>query len=221
MQQRHLPVAITFALIANAHAAAPQANAQAEAKPASSRQRSGEPPAESVTNLETIKVTARRYQETLQDVPIAVTAFTSRALFDQNVQDLSDLQGKVPNLQIGPTQGTSSTLTVYLRGIGQNNPLWGFDPEVGLYLDGVYIARPQGALLDVFDVDRIEVLRGPQGTLYGKNSVGGAINFISRPLPTHETGSVTATLGMHGEKDVTADYGNARRRRRWHCRSRL
>jgi len=213
MQQRHLSAAIAIALgcaVASNHAAAaPQANAQAEVKPASSRLKSSEPPPESVTNLETIKVTARRYQETLQDVPIAVTAFTSRALFDQNVQDLSDLQGMVPNLQIGPTQGTSSTLTVYLRGIGQNNPLWGFDPEVGLYLDGVYIARPQGALLDVFDVDRIEVLRGPQGTLYGKNSVGGAINFISRPLPTHETGSVTTTLGMHGEKDVTADYGNA------------
>ncbi|EQD64738.1 TonB-dependent receptor, partial [mine drainage metagenome] len=171
-----------------------------------------------VTNLETVKVTARRYEETLQDVPIAVTALTARALTDNNVQNLADLQGLVPNLQIGPTQGTTSTLTVYLRGIGQNNPLWGFDPEVGLYLDGVYIARPQSALLDVFDVDRIEVLRGPQGTLYGKNTVGGAINFISKPLPTHATGSVTATLGMHATTDLKVDYGNASKNGVWRFR---
>lgn len=222
MQRHHLSAAVTVVLgyaVAGAHAAtAASAGNQSAAKSVHSAQKSDAPPLGSVTNLETVKVTARRYEETLQDVPIAVTALTARALTDNNVQNLADLQGLVPNLQIGPTQGTTSTLTVYLRGIGQNNPLWGFDPEVGLYLDGVYIARPQGALLNVFDVDRIEVLRGPQGTLYGKNTVGGAINFISKPLPTHETGSVTATLGMHATRDLKVDYGNASKDGVWRFR---
>ncbi len=207
MSHRSLAPAIALALAG--HAGLAHAQGQANAAPARST---------SVTNLETVTVTARRYEETLQDVPIAVTALTHRALQVQNVQNLGDLRGLVPNLQIGPTQGTTSTLTVYLRGIGQNNPLWGFDPEVGLYFDGVYIARPQAALLDVFDVDRIEVLRGPQGTLYGKNTVGGAINFISRPLPTHSEGSVTATVGTHATRDVKADYGNASKDGTWRFR---
>ena len=223
MQRRHLSATIVLALgcaAAHAHAVvAAQTNDQAETKPAPTGQKSSAPPARSVTNLETIKVTARRYAETLQDVPIAVTTFTSRALFDQNVQDLADLQGKVPDLQIYAARGSNSTLTAYIRGIGQSNPLWGFDPAVGIYLDDVYIARPQGALLDVFDVERIEVLRGPQGTLYGKNTIGGAIRYISKPLPTQETGSVSATLGMHGEKDLEADYGNASADGVWRMRA--
>ncbi|MHB8570902.1 MAG: TonB-dependent receptor, partial [Metallibacterium sp.] len=222
MRHRYLAAAIALALVGTLHAAhaaaAPRQDARDSRTTAANTARNDKAMPTSVTNLETVKVTARRYEETLQDVPIAVTALTARALTDNNVQNLADLQGLVPNLQIGPTQGTTSTLTVYLRGIGQNNPLWGFDPEVGLYLDGVYIARPQGALLDVFDVDRIEVLRGPQGTLYGKNTVGGAINFISKPLPTHETGSVTATLGMHATRDLKVDYGNASKDGVWRFR---
>ncbi|MBU6405170.1 MAG: TonB-dependent receptor plug domain-containing protein, partial [Proteobacteria bacterium] len=134
-------MAIAIALSAGTHMAhaapAPASNARAGDAAASARAPAHKSTTTSVTNLETVKVTARRYEETLQDVPIAVTALTARALTDNNVQSLADLQGLVPNLQIGPTQGTSSTLTVYLRGIGQNNPLWGFDPEVGLYFDGV------------------------------------------------------------------------------------
>jgi len=208
MKRCSLAVAVTLALsllTSNVHAA--EKITKTKPKPAA------------VTNLETIMVTARRYEESLQDIPIAVSAFNARSLFEQNVQTLADLQGMVPNLQIGPTQGTTSTLTVYLRGIGQNNPLWGFDPEVGLYLNGVYIARPQGALLDVYDVRRIEVLRGPQGTLYGKNTVGGAINFISRPLPIHETGSVSTTLGMHATRNLKVTYGNASSDGMWRFRA--
>jgi iron complex outermembrane receptor protein len=159
--------------------------------------------------LEAVTVTARKREETLQDVPIAVSAFTSAALFKQNVQNLGDLQGKVPSLQVYAARGSNTTLTAYIRGVGQADPTWGFDPGVGIYLDDVYMARPQGALLDVFDVNRIEVLRGPQGTLYGKNTIGGAIKYVSNPLPTTFGGSAEATVGTHGEKDVKASVGGA------------
>ena len=159
--------------------------------------------------LEAVTVTARKREETLQDVPIAVSAFTSAALFKQNVQNLGDLQGKVPSLQVYAARGSNTTMTAYIRGVGQADPTWGFDPGVGIYLDDVYMARPQGALLDVFDVNRIEVLRGPQGTLYGKNTIGGAIKYVSNPLPTTFGGSAEATVGTHGERDVKASVGGA------------
>jgi iron complex outermembrane receptor protein len=143
--------------------------------------------------LGTITVTARKREETLQEVPIAVTAFSEQKLEDFNVEDLSDLDAQVPNLTVYAARGSSSTITAYIRGVGQSDPLWGVDPGVGIYLDDVYIARPQGALLDVFDVERIEVLRGPQGTLYGKNTIGGAIKYVSRPLDTEFGGRVSLT----------------------------
>jgi iron complex outermembrane receptor protein len=156
-----------------------------------------------------VTVTARKREETLQDVPIAVSAFTGATLFKQNVQNLGDLQGKVPSLQVYAARGSNTTLTAYIRGVGQADPTWGFDPGVGIYLDDVYMARPQGALLDVFDVNRIEVLRGPQGSLYGKNTIGGAIKYVSNPLPTKTEGSVETTVGTHGEKDIKASLGGA------------
>jgi len=128
---------------------------------------------EETTTLSGVTVTARKREETLQEVPVAVTAFTADALDQLNVEDLSDLDAQVPNLTIYAARGSSSTITAYIRGVGQSDPLWGVDPGVGIYMDDVYIARPQGALLDVFDVERVEVLRGPQGTLYGKNTIGG------------------------------------------------
>jgi outer membrane receptor for ferrienterochelin and colicin len=129
-----------------------------------------------------ITVTARKREESLQTVPVAVTAYTAASLDKLDVQDLGDLDAFVPNLTVYAARGSNSTVTAYIRGVGQADPLWGVDPGVGIYLDDVYIARPQGALLDVFDVERIEVLRGPQGTLYGKNTIGGAIKYVSAPL---------------------------------------
>jgi len=151
--------------------------------------------------LSQVTVTARKREETLQDVPIAVTAFTADSLDRLNVQDLSDLGPFVPNLTIYAARGSSSTVTAYIRGVGQSDPLWGVDPGVGIYLDDVYIARPQGALLDVFDVERIEVLRGPQGTLYGKNTIGGAIKYVSAALEEDFYGQVSATAGSYGQLD--------------------
>lgn len=152
--------------------------------------------------LGTITVTARKREETLQEVPVAVTAFSSQKLEDFNIEDLSGLGAQVPNLTIYAARGSSSTVTAYIRGVGQSDPLWGVDPGVGIYLDDVYIARPQGALLDVFDVERIEVLRGPQGTLYGKNTIGGAIKYVSRPLDDEFSGRGSVTLGSYNQQDA-------------------
>ena len=122
------------------------------------------------------------------------------------MQNLSDLQGKVPSLQIYAARGSNTTLTAYIRGVGQADPTWGFDPAVGIYLDDVYMARPQGTVLDVFDTNRIEVLRGPQGSLYGKNTIGGAIKYVSNPLPTQTTGSVEGTVGTHNKFKTAMMY---------------
>ncbi len=159
------------------------------------------------TTLEAVKVTARKREETLQEVPVAVTAFTADTLDKLNVKDLSDLDAQVPNLTIYAARGSNTTLTAYIRGVGQSDPLWGVDPGVGLYMDDVYIARPQGALLDVFDVARVEVLRGPQGTLYGKNTIGGAIKYVSKGLSPEFNGYGSVTVGSFGQRDFKAAVG--------------
>ncbi len=210
MKRTHLSLAIGLAM--GAVFAAP-----AMAQQAAPEQAAGSTPAKA-KQLDKIVVTARKRSETLQDVPIAVSAFTADDLRTQNVQNLGDLHGKVPSLQIYAARGSNTTLTAYIRGIGQADPTWGFDPAVGIYLDDVYLARPQGAMLDVFDVERIEVLRGPQGTLYGKNTIGGAIKYISRPLPVKTEGAVEATVGTHGEKDVKASLGSASADQVWRGR---
>ena len=193
MKRKHLSLAIGCILLA------PSAWAQ-QAAPAEST-------SSNATTLDAITVTARKREETLQEIPVAVTAFTAEALDKLNVEDLSDLGGQVPNLTIYAARGASSTVTAYIRGVGQADPTWGADPGVGIYLDDVYIARPQGALLDVFDVSRIEVLRGPQGTLYGKNTIGGAIKYISRGLPQETEGYAQITVGNYNQLDAKAAIG--------------
>jgi iron complex outermembrane receptor protein len=97
-------------------------------------------------------------------------------------QDITEIAQSVPSVTLEPSRATNTTLTAFIRGVGQQDPLAGFEQGVALYLDDVYLARPQGALLDIYDVERIEVLRGPQGTLYGRNAVGGAIKYVTRRL---------------------------------------
>jgi iron complex outermembrane receptor protein len=103
--------------------------------------------------LPSIVVTARRRTENLQDVPLAVTAITAGTIQAQDITSLSDLNSFVPNMKIAQDRATSSTINVYIRGVGQSDPLWGFEPGVGVYIDDVYLARPQAALLDVMARD--------------------------------------------------------------------
>ena len=131
---------------------------------------------------ETIVVTARRRQEALKDVPIAVSSFNSAKLEATGAPDITILQQVSPNTTMQAARGTNSTLIAFIRGVGQQDPLWGFEPGVGLYVDDVYVARPQGAVLDIFDISRIEVLRGPQGSLYGRNTIGGAFKYVTKKL---------------------------------------
>ena len=120
--------------------------------------------------LGAITVTAQRREQNLIDVPLSVTAFDSEQLELTGAVDITSIQRTTPNATIEVARGSNSTLVAFIRGVGQQDPLWGFEPGVGLYVDDVYVARPQGAILDIFDIDRIEVLRGPQGTLYGRNT---------------------------------------------------
>lgn len=127
-----------------------------------------------------IVVTARRREERLIDVPVAVTAFGQADLQRLQAVDLSGLQAMAPNLNLVQGRGSAASANIFIRGLGQPDALQTFDPAVGIYVDGVYLSRIQGALLNLFDVERIEVLRGPQGTLYGKNTTGGAVSIVSR-----------------------------------------
>jgi len=151
-----------------------------------------------------IVVTARRREESLKDVPIAVTVFSGALLERQGAIDITDIGDTTPNVTIETSRGTNSTLSAFIRGIGQQDPVAGFEQGVGLYLDDVYLNRPQGAVLDIYDVERIEVLRGPQGTLYGRNTIGGAIKYVTRRLPDRPVLNLRGTVGTYGQLDAVA-----------------
>ncbi len=152
--------------------------------------------------LEEVVVTARRRAENLQDVPIAVTAISGDELTLKGTADLTELAQSVPSVTLEASRATTNTLTAFIRGVGQQDPVAGFEQGVGLYLDDVYLARPQGNVLDIYDVERIEILRGPQGTLYGRNTVGGAIKYVTRRLDDELSGSLKATYGSYDQTDL-------------------
>ncbi len=152
---------------------------------------------------EDIIVSARRRDESLIDVPLSVTAVSGDTLESLGVPDIASLQQQAPNVTTAVARGSNSTLIAFVRGVGQQDPLWGFEPGVGLYVDDVYVARPQGAVLDIFDVERVEVLRGPQGTLYGRNTIGGAIKYVTRRLGHDFSGRVKASYGSYNEVNLS------------------
>ena len=143
---------------------------------------------ESSSGLEDIVVTAQRRSENLQDTPIAITAMTATALEAQGITDLNGVVQASPSLYFAPYPSSSTTLVLFMRGQGTGDPMQVTkDGGIGLYVDGIYQARPQNSTFDLADVERVEVLRGPQGTLYGRNTSGGAVNIISTK-PTGEFG---------------------------------
>lgn len=133
--------------------------------------------------LEEITVTARKRAENLQETPVAITAMTGGMLEERQVTNVAEVAKFAPNVNISPVaniSGSSASITAFIRGVGQTDFNITVDPGVGVYVDGVYVARSVGALLDMADVSSVQVLRGPQGTLFGKNTIGGAIVEIGR-----------------------------------------
>ena len=160
-------------------------------------------PSSTAKLMEEIVVSARGIEEGLQEAPIAVSAFTGETLDYRGVDSLSQIERFVPSLtlQNNPSfGGASNSAAIYLRGVGQKEFLPTTEPGVGLYVDGVYVARSVGAILDIVDIDRLEVLRGPQGTLFGRNTIGGAISIATRkPQPGGEfEGNLAAAAGTDG-----------------------
>jgi iron complex outermembrane receptor protein len=165
---------IVSALLASAVALPAFAQTAAPAAPAAA------PAADSRSEIEEIQVTARKVSENLQDTPVAVSAFNAESLEGLGIQDTQDISSMAPNLYMTQTAGSVANLALSIRGVAGAEPLLTREQGVSLYMDGAYIARVTGAIMDLVDVERVEVLRGPQGTLYGRNSTGGAVNFISR-----------------------------------------
>ncbi|WP_088210186.1 TonB-dependent receptor [Shewanella sp. Shew256] len=156
---------------------------------------------EKQATLERIEVTARKSIESLQNVPVAVTSVSADDLSENGISVMTEIQQFSPNTTLQSSRGTNSTLTAFIRGVGQEDPLWGYEPGVGIYIDDVYIARPQGAVLDILDVQRIEVLRGPQGTLYGKNTIGGAVKYVTKKMSGDAELNLNATVGSYNQQD--------------------
>ncbi|MCR9193647.1 MAG: TonB-dependent receptor [Hyphomonas sp.] len=150
----------------------------------------------------TVTVTAQRREESALDVPLSVSAFSAEDLEVTGAVDITSIQRSTPNATIEVARGSNSTLIAFIRGVGQQDPLWGFEPGVGLYVDDVYIARPQGAILDIFDIDRIEVLRGPQGTLYGRNTIGGAIKYVTSRIGDEPDLKAKVNIGTFNQADL-------------------
>lgn len=155
------------------------ATAQAQAKDA--QQPAAQ--AEQGEGIAEIVVTAQKRAESVQDVPIAISAFTASSLQERAVGSVSQLSGLAPNVTLDagtPFSGSPSVLSAFIRGIGSDDFAFNIDPGVGIYVDGVYLARSVGANQDLLDVDRVEILKGPQGTLFGRNTIGGAISIVTR-----------------------------------------
>ncbi|ATY30937.1 TonB-dependent receptor [Sphingomonas psychrotolerans] len=179
-------------LAQDAAPASPQSAAPAAAQ---------EPAAQNEGGIAEIVVTAQKRAENVQDVPIAISAFTADALQERAVGSVAQLSSIAPNVNLDagtPFSGSTAVLSAYIRGIGSDDFAFNIDPGVGIYLDGVYLARTVGANQDLLDVARVEVLKGPQGTLFGRNTIGGAISIVTR-----DPGSVFKVTG-----DVTAGSYN-------------
>jgi iron complex outermembrane receptor protein len=168
-------------------------------------------PSESAgSTFEEVIVTAQRREQSIYDVPVAISAFTPETMERQGIQDLTDIGKFVPNLNVtGFSAGHTSSTNPFIRGIGLQDHLITTEPGVGVYVDGVYLGRQVGQNWSLANIERVEVLRGPQGTLYGRNSIGGAINIITRK-PGDETGGRVSLMAGSRERLNGDAYANMR-----------
>lgn len=153
--------------------------------------------------LEEIVVTARKRDESIQDVPVSVSALGVE-LEQASVRRLDDIQNYSPNLLIGRTNGIASGAAISIRGVSSNESDKSFDPAIGVVMDGMFLGTSSGVLLQNFDIERIEVLRGPQGTLFGKNTTGGIINVIRGEVTKEWGADISGAFGDHGREDIKA-----------------
>ncbi len=154
--------------------------------------------------LEEVVVTARKREESLQDIPIAVTALSGDNLRELGLRDMSDLRKVAPNVDLYDGNGTTGAANVFIRGVGARNTGVNFDPGVGIYVDGVYLSRADGAVLDNVDIQSVQVLRGPQGTLFGKNTTGGAILYTTNKPQEEFEGNAEVRVGNFNQLDGQA-----------------
>ena len=161
--------------------------------------------AQETTVFEPVIVTAQKREQNIYEVPVAISAFTAETMERQGINDLTDIGKFVPNLNVtGFSAGHTSSVNAFIRGIGLQDHLITTDPGVGVYVDGVYLGRQVGQNWSLANIERVEVLRGPQGTLYGRNSIGGAINIITRQPGDEDGGRVSFTAGSRGR--MNADF---------------
>ena len=160
--------------------------------------------AQGVTALEEVIVTAQRRETLLQDTPIAVTAFSEEKIKDLGIFDITDVSALAPNTNIRKQPSSNSNMSIFIRGVGSGETSLMEDPKVSFYMDGVYMSKTTGAVFDIVDLEGIEVLRGPQGTLFGRNSTGGAIN-VRTAKPSGELGArVELSTGNDGYRRALA-----------------
>jgi iron complex outermembrane receptor protein len=159
--------------------------------------------------LEEVIVTAQKRSENLQETPIAITALTAQALESRGMTEISELARVAPSVKFATTaavSGSSTAAAVFIRGVGQTDYSLTTEPGVGIYVDGVYVARSIGGVLDVLDLERVEVLRGPQGTLFGRNTIGGAISLVSRRPGAEFGGAAELTVGNRNRLDLRGSF---------------
>jgi len=159
--------------------------------------------------LQEIIVTAQKRSEDVQNVPIAITAISGETLQQRGATSLSQLSNIAPNVNLDagtPFSGSDTVLSAYIRGIGQDDFAFNLDPGVGVYVDGVYLARSVGANTSMLDVDRVEILKGPQGTLFGRNSIGGAISIVTRDPGNEFSAKGEVTTGSFDRFDSKLSF---------------
>jgi len=169
------------------------------------------PTAQSTTanpaGLEEVVVTARYRQENLQQTPIAISAITADDIQARGFTNATDVAYTVPNASFRQAQAAfGNTVTAYIRGIGQNDFNFAFEPGVAIYVDDVYFPTTMGSQFDLMDLERVEVLRGPQGTLFGRGAIGGAVRYISKPAVGDGSGYIQASVGDLHRVDIRAGY---------------